>query len=215
MSRVHIEAGIDEIDIGKIEVGQIAAIVAEAYGRSGGIAQFNRNLFDRRNDPDLHQALARAFHPYYVTKDENFSSNDCPGGWRLCDPPAVYDMSVRKITSCSGILITSHPTFSMMDFRSVNCSRVLPAFGISVMLWDLRSATLKYSFPGVQIVTLVSFPPSFLSISSVSFLVFQNILLVEPRPSLPNIINGNSNSSKGQADQRFHWLFDQCVQEND
>ncbi|MBU8920338.1 MAG: efflux RND transporter periplasmic adaptor subunit [Bacteroidales bacterium] len=31
MSRVHIEAGIDEIDIGKIEVGQTAAIMAEAY----------------------------------------------------------------------------------------------------------------------------------------------------------------------------------------
>lgn len=31
MSSVHIEAGIDEIDIGKIEAGQTALVVAEAY----------------------------------------------------------------------------------------------------------------------------------------------------------------------------------------
>ena len=31
MRRVHVEAGIDEIDIGRIEVGQRAAVVAEAY----------------------------------------------------------------------------------------------------------------------------------------------------------------------------------------
>ena len=31
MSSVHIEAGIDEIDIGKIEEGQIALVIAEAY----------------------------------------------------------------------------------------------------------------------------------------------------------------------------------------
>ncbi|MFL5352126.1 hypothetical protein [Archangium sp.] len=39
----------------------------------------------------MHQVLARAFHPYYGTKDENFSTNDCIGGWRLCSPKAVYD----------------------------------------------------------------------------------------------------------------------------
>jgi len=33
MSSVHIEAGIDEIDIGKIAVGQTADVVAEAYPR--------------------------------------------------------------------------------------------------------------------------------------------------------------------------------------
>ena len=31
MSSVHIEAGIDEIDIGKIRVGQLATVVADAY----------------------------------------------------------------------------------------------------------------------------------------------------------------------------------------
>lgn len=65
--------------------------------------KFNVDLVANRNNPNLHQVLARAFHPYYVTKDENFSSNDCMGGWRLCDPKAVYDMAVRKITSCSGM----------------------------------------------------------------------------------------------------------------
>jgi HlyD family secretion protein len=31
MSSVHIEAGIDEIDIGKVQIGQYATVVAEAY----------------------------------------------------------------------------------------------------------------------------------------------------------------------------------------
>ena len=65
--------------------------------------RFNVDLPGYRNNPNLHQVLARAFHPYYVTKDENFSANDCIGGWRLCAPAAAYDMAVRKITSCSGM----------------------------------------------------------------------------------------------------------------
>ncbi len=33
MNRVHIEAGIDEIDVGKVRIGQEAQVVAEAYPR--------------------------------------------------------------------------------------------------------------------------------------------------------------------------------------
>ncbi|MCK4537282.1 MAG: efflux RND transporter periplasmic adaptor subunit [Candidatus Krumholzibacteria bacterium] len=71
MSRVHIEAGIDEIDIGKIEVGQTATIVAEAYpGRSfdGLIARIspeakieqNVTLFDIITEVENHDGRLKS-----------------------------------------------------------------------------------------------------------------------------------------------------------
>lgn len=90
-------------DVGYCHAGYcISSVVSTNYYNARKI-KFNVNLVTSRDDPNLHQVLARAFHPYYVTKDENFSSNDCIGGWRLCNPKAVYDMAVRKITSCSGM----------------------------------------------------------------------------------------------------------------
>jgi hypothetical protein len=90
-------------DVGYCHAGYcISSVTATNYFNARRI-KFNVNLITYRDDPNLHQVLARAFHPYYVTKDENFSANDCIGGWRLCNPRAVYDMAVRKITSCSGM----------------------------------------------------------------------------------------------------------------
>ncbi len=42
MSRVYIEAGIDEIDVGKVRIGQQAQVVAEAYPRRKFIGQIIR-----------------------------------------------------------------------------------------------------------------------------------------------------------------------------
>jgi len=103
-------------DVGYCHGGHCISWVGGGYYNARKI-RFNRTLINWRNDPNLHQVLARAFHPYYVTKDENFSSNDCLGGWRLCSPPAVYDMEVRKIASCSGMpadCIVNAWTFQML-----------------------------------------------------------------------------------------------------
>ncbi|WP_157758482.1 hypothetical protein [Cystobacter fuscus] len=89
-------------DVGYCHAGYCISSVSAAYYNARKI-KFNVDLIAKRDDPNLHQVSARAFHPYYVTRDENFSSNDCIGGWRLCNPKAVYDMEVRKISSCSGM----------------------------------------------------------------------------------------------------------------
>jgi hypothetical protein len=89
-------------DVGYCHMGYCINAVSTNYHNARRI-KFNVNLVYYRNDPNLHQVLARAFHPYYVTKDENFSANDCIGGWRLCTPHATYDMVTRKLTSCSGM----------------------------------------------------------------------------------------------------------------
>src|SRR5262245_20985049 len=67
-------------DVGYCHGGHCITAVAANYYNARKI-RFNRNLINWRNDSNLHQVLARAFHPYYVTKDENFSTNDCLGGW--------------------------------------------------------------------------------------------------------------------------------------
>ncbi|WP_043433427.1 hypothetical protein, partial [Cystobacter fuscus] len=89
-------------DVGYCHAGYCISSVSSTYYNARKI-QFNVDLIAHRDDPNLHQVLARAFHPYYVTRDENFSANDCLGGWRLCNPKAVYDMEVRTISSCSGM----------------------------------------------------------------------------------------------------------------
>jgi len=103
-------------DLGYCHQGYCIQSIPSTYFNALRI-KFNVDLVYYRNDPNLHQVLARAFHPYYVTKDENFSPNDCLGGWRLCEPRAVYDMTVRKITSCSGMpadCFTGAWTFQML-----------------------------------------------------------------------------------------------------
>lgn len=103
-------------DVGYCHAGYCISSVSGTYHNALRI-KFNVDLIAKRDDPNLHQVLARAFHPYYVTKDENFSANDCIGGWRLCNPKAVYDMAVRKITSCSGMptdCIVNAWTFQML-----------------------------------------------------------------------------------------------------
>jgi hypothetical protein len=103
-------------DVGYCHSGYCISSVLGNYHNALRI-KFNVDLVAKRDDPNLHQVLARAFHPYYVTNDENFSSNDCIGGWRLCNPKAVYDMAVRKITSCSGMptdCIANAWTFQML-----------------------------------------------------------------------------------------------------
>ena len=103
-------------DVGYCHQGYCITKVEASYSNARKI-RFNTDLISHRDDPNLHQVIARAFHPYYVTKDENFSTNDCIGGWRLCTPPAVYDMAVRKIASCSGMpadCIVNAWTFQML-----------------------------------------------------------------------------------------------------
>ncbi|WNG25164.1 hypothetical protein F0U62_14895 [Cystobacter fuscus] len=103
-------------DVGYCHAGYCISSVSSTYYNARKI-QFNVDLIAHRDDPNLHQVLARAFHPYYVTRDENFSANDCLGGWRLCNPKAVYDMEVRTISSCSGMptdCITQAWTFQML-----------------------------------------------------------------------------------------------------
>lgn len=103
-------------DVGYCHAGYCIASVSGTYFNALRI-RFNVDLLAHREDPNLHQVLARAFHPHYVTRDENFSANDCLGGWRLCNPKAVYDMAVRKVSSCSGMptdCVTNAWTFQML-----------------------------------------------------------------------------------------------------
>ncbi|MCK6520152.1 hypothetical protein L6R49_01815 [Myxococcota bacterium] len=103
-------------DVGYCHEGYCIEAVVGTSG-NGRKIKFNQSLVANRNDPNLHQVLARAFHPYYVTKDESLSTNDCPGGWRLCAPQATYDMAVRKISSCSKLpegCTTGAWTFQML-----------------------------------------------------------------------------------------------------
>jgi len=103
-------------DVNYCHAGYCISSVSTTYYNARKI-KFSVDLIAHRDDPNLHQVLARAFHPYYVTRDENFSSNDCIGGWRLCNPKAVYDMEVRKISSCSGMptdCIVNAWTFQML-----------------------------------------------------------------------------------------------------
>jgi hypothetical protein len=107
-------------DIDYCHQGWCIVLVSDDYFHNAKKIRFNGNLIDNRNDPNLHQVLARAFHPYYVTKDENFSTNDCIGGWRVCSPPAVYDMAVRKITSCEGMPFDCDANRGILTFQMLH-----------------------------------------------------------------------------------------------